>query len=332
MTQEVKRWLDSQGSLAASDEKLVYEYVIATVHEWATEGDALAMQYAFDIWFEWDRSLNVALKQAVQNSDTEEASLNPALRTKLPIPLDGTLKQAAEINEFVLAVLQAHTNSTHKQEYRREIERIRQDRHLEHLSQQEMDNTIAKVIEVVKTDGISIEEAAKLVLPRPSNVWSVDCQSAERKTMKAAFDPYRLEDQQVLDDGDGGAQASVECEVEVEVEVAAPFGFQVYQCQIASPGVGYRHTPSFADKVPDGTGPQSPDCIIATAMEQGPQAVFVKCSSGRGWLPLTNPGGSRICFEHLGEESKIDFQKRDLHLADGSVKFKKDTKWYGSAK
>merc|ERR1712086_935421 len=121
---------------------------------------------------------------------------------------------------------------------------------------------------------------------------------------------------------------SVECEVEVEVEVAAPYGFQVYQCQIGSPGVGYRHTPSFADKVPDGTGPQSPDCIIATAMEQGPQAVFVRCSSGRGWLPLTNPSASRICFKHLGEESEIDFEKRDLHLADGSVKFKKNADWY----
>ena len=57
--------------------------------------------------------------------------------------------------------------------------------------------------------------------------------------------------------------------------------------------------------------------------------MFVKCLSGRGWLPLTNPGGSRICFEHLGEESEIDFEKRDLHLADGSVKLKKkDASWF----
>jgi len=140
---------------------------------------------------------------------------------------------------------------------------------------------------------------------------------------------------------------SVECEVEVEVEVKAPkspkmpsvecevgvevpYGRQVFQCQIDKPGVGYRNTPSFADKVPDGTGPESPNCIIATAMQHGPQAVFIKCASGRGWLPLTNPSGSRICFKHLGAEGELNFEKEDLHLADGSVKFspKKNADWY----
>lgn len=108
------------------------------------------------------------------------------------------------------------------------------------------------------------------------------------------------------------------------------FGKRVYQCQISSPGVGYRNTPSFPDKVPDGTGPQAPECIIATAMVQGPKAIFVKCSSGKGWLPLTDPNGSRICFKMLGTEDEVDFEKHDLKLADGSTKFspKKKVDWY----
>ena len=191
VTQEVNCWLGSQDSLAASDEKLVFEYVMATVHDWATEGVPLPIQQAFASWLEWDRSLNAALEQAVKNSDTElplnfeKALLKPTLRTKLPIQLDGTAKQASEIDEIALAVLEAHTNPQNgiQQEQllqvQEEVEWIQQERKLEHLSQQEMDHTIAEVMEAVKAHGISIEEAAKHVMPMSSNVWSVDCESAE---------------------------------------------------------------------------------------------------------------------------------------------------------
>merc|ERR1711959_785600 len=39
------------------------------------------------------------------------------------------------------------------------------------------------------------------------------------------------------------------------------FGKRIYQCEIPPPGVGYRNTPSFADKNNAGTGPESPQCI-----------------------------------------------------------------------
>jgi hypothetical protein len=109
------------------------------------------------------------------------------------------------------------------------------------------------------------------------------------------------------------------------------FGKRVFQCMIPHPGVGYRNTPSFPDKVPDGTGPEAPQCIVADAMVQGPKAVFVRCVTGRGWLPLTDPNGSRICFKHLGETDDVDLSKHGLELADGSVKFsspKKKVDWY----
>ena len=47
------------------------------------------------------------------------------------------------------------------------------------------------------------------------------------------------------------------------------FSRRVYQCQIDAPGVGYRNTPKFSDKNKDGSGPQSPQVIIADAICQG---------------------------------------------------------------
>ena len=106
------------------------------------------------------------------------------------------------------------------------------------------------------------------------------------------------------------------------------FGRRVFQCAIPHPGVAYRNTPSFHDKVPDGKGPKAPQCIIADAMVQGPKSVWVRCASGMGWLPLTDSHHARICFKHLGSEQEVFASRRGLcndkysglELADGSVK------------
>ena len=96
------------------------------------------------------------------------------------------------------------------------------------------------------------------------------------------------------------------------------FGRRVYQCEIPAPGLGYRNSPSFPDKVPgDGAGPQMPQVIIADAIVQGPKAAFVRCCSGRGWLPLTDPNGKRICLRHLDMENKINFERMGLEIASG---------------
>ena len=111
------------------------------------------------------------------------------------------------------------------------------------------------------------------------------------------------------------------------------FGRRVFQCAIPHPGVAYRNSPSFHDKVADGTGPKAPQCIIADAMVQGPKSVWVRCActgtaSGMGWLPLTDSHHARICFKHLGSEQEVFASRRGmsndkysgLELADGSVK------------
>jgi len=97
------------------------------------------------------------------------------------------------------------------------------------------------------------------------------------------------------------------------------FGRRVYQCEVPAPGVGYRKTPSFSDKVPDGAGPRKPQVIIADAIVQGPRAAFIRCCSGKGWLPLTDPNGRRICFRHLDQEQYVDFYNLGLELADGEA-------------
>jgi len=96
------------------------------------------------------------------------------------------------------------------------------------------------------------------------------------------------------------------------------FGRRIYQCNIPAPGVGYRNTPEFPDKNPNATGPQHPQVIVADAIVQGPKAAFIRCCSGKGWLPLTDPNGTRICFQHVDEESKVDTSK--FEVADGKDK------------
>merc|ERR1711865_322741 len=97
------------------------------------------------------------------------------------------------------------------------------------------------------------------------------------------------------------------------------FGRRVFQCEISSSthggtaGVAYRRTPVYSDKNDDGKGPEAPECIIADAICQGPQGIFVRCTSGRGWLPLNPPGFRKhleketVCFKMLG---KVE----DVHL------------------
>eukprot|EP00656_Telonema_subtile_P016157 TRINITY_DN18523_c0_g1_i1.p1 TRINITY_DN18523_c0_g1~~TRINITY_DN18523_c0_g1_i1.p1 ORF type:complete len:201 (-),score=50.11 TRINITY_DN18523_c0_g1_i1:253-855(-) len=109
------------------------------------------------------------------------------------------------------------------------------------------------------------------------------------------------------------------------------FGRRVYQCVIPNPGVGYRVTPKFGDKRKDGCGPQAPQVIIADAVCQGPSAIFVREAAsedgteGRGWLPLTNPAGDKVCFQHLGTEAELKENGKlaECDIAQGKVKVKK---------
>jgi len=94
------------------------------------------------------------------------------------------------------------------------------------------------------------------------------------------------------------------------------FERRVYQCEVAPPGVGYRHTPRFNDKNKDGCGPQAPHCIVADAICQGPNAVFIRCTSGHGWLPLSDAKNSRFCFKHVGKEDETNLETLGLELND----------------
>jgi len=77
----------------------------------------------------------------------------------------------------------------------------------------------------------------------------------------------------------------------------------VYQCVVENVGVGYRNTPSFADKRNDGTGPKFPECIKADRICQGQAAVFIR--SKEGWLPLTDPKQQNQCFKYIGKSHQV---------------------------
>jgi len=88
------------------------------------------------------------------------------------------------------------------------------------------------------------------------------------------------------------------------------FGERVYTCTISKPGVGYRNSPAFGDKNPNGSGPVAGQSIRVDAIVQGPQAVFVRDAVNGLWLPLTDPSGSRQCMAHVGRVD--DLTKAEL--------------------
>eukprot|EP00658_Telonema_sp_P-2_P038870 TRINITY_DN2780_c0_g1_i1.p1 TRINITY_DN2780_c0_g1~~TRINITY_DN2780_c0_g1_i1.p1 ORF type:complete len:242 (+),score=81.97 TRINITY_DN2780_c0_g1_i1:126-851(+) len=99
------------------------------------------------------------------------------------------------------------------------------------------------------------------------------------------------------------------------------FDRRYYQCLIPAPGVGYRNSPSFKDKDPDGCGPQAPQHIIADAIAQGNKAVFVRDHRNKKWLPLTNPSGETVCLAHVGKEGDEAVEALNPeHLAIGRNK------------
>jgi hypothetical protein len=102
------------------------------------------------------------------------------------------------------------------------------------------------------------------------------------------------------------------------------FGERYYQCLAPHPGVGYRNTPVFPDKNDGGDGPVEGEVIKATAIVQGPQGIFLRCSSGHGWLPLTNPEkkDARL-FGHLGRKDKFNLKDHpNLKMAAYAIKVK----------
>merc|ERR1712166_1604590 len=95
---------------------------------------------------------------------------------------------------------------------------------------------------------------------------------------------------------------------------------QIFECLIPDPGVGYRLSADFADKDPNDSnrgprctledGTPHPKCVIGTEFVKSKEGVtFLKCCTGRGWLPLHTPDGARVLFKHLGAEGEVDTSK-----------------------
>jgi len=77
-----------------------------------------------------------------------------------------------------------------------------------------------------------------------------------------------------------------------------------YQCRRTGQRVCYHVAPG---GVPMSLqGPTAPECILGTELVQGDGAtVFVRCKSGLGWLPLTDPKGSECWFDHIGTVDEV---------------------------
>jgi len=77
-----------------------------------------------------------------------------------------------------------------------------------------------------------------------------------------------------------------------------------YQCVLPADqgNVGYR-------KQPDGAeigiaGPVKGQSVFATDIAQGAESVYIKCSSGVGWLPMVTAEG-QACFKNLGTQDQV---------------------------
>ena len=60
----------------------------------------------------------------------------------------------------------------------------------------------------------------------------------------------------------------------------------------------------------------------------GPSAVFIRCTSGNGWLPISTPDGKQQILKHVGKESETNMD--DFEIADGKAKLhtKRKVEWY----
>lgn len=68
-----------------------------------------------------------------------------------------------------------------------------------------------------------------------------------------------------------------------------------YVCLISSPGVAYRNTPNFKDKIPTDIlhGPESPARVVGSELQPG----WIKTELG--WLPLASPDGKIKILEEV---------------------------------
>lgn len=125
--------------------------------------------------------------------------------------------------------------------------------------------------------------------------------------------------------------AALEYELEQLTQVPPPdgnraaqgfseFGERVFQCVTTDAGVGYRVSPDFGHTVaPASVGVYGPEVVVADAICQGPKAAFIRCTTGRGWLPLTDEAGKITLFKHIGRLQDIDTNQ--FQLVSGARKF-----------
>ena len=60
----------------------------------------------------------------------------------------------------------------------------------------------------------------------------------------------------------------------------------------------------------------------------GPHAVFVRCTSGNGWLPLSTPDGGQQILKHIGKESEVDLASFEMTDGKSKLETKKKVEWY----
>jgi len=111
------------------------------------------------------------------------------------------------------------------------------------------------------------------------------------------------------------------------------FGERYYQCVAPhSAGVGYRFSPDFNDKDEEHcNGPEPNEVIKATAIVQGPNAIFLKCHNTKRWLPMTNSNEQQTkdgkdgkfvpLFANLGRKDEFKLSDHpELKMAEYKVK------------
>eukprot|EP00658_Telonema_sp_P-2_P041324 TRINITY_DN29544_c0_g1_i1.p1 TRINITY_DN29544_c0_g1~~TRINITY_DN29544_c0_g1_i1.p1 ORF type:complete len:143 (-),score=19.99 TRINITY_DN29544_c0_g1_i1:300-728(-) len=86
-----------------------------------------------------------------------------------------------------------------------------------------------------------------------------------------------------------------------------PGEFEVWKCVGPPAGVAYRLSPDFKNKNSAVVGPHPPQVLRVIATEVDPLGVkWLKVVGENGWVPVTNPKKTVVCFQRVDPEEACD--------------------------
>ena len=83
-----------------------------------------------------------------------------------------------------------------------------------------------------------------------------------------------------------------------------------------------------ADRICQGASIATSDLHQLNCTVSGPSAVFIRCTSGKGWLPISNPDGKQQILKHIGKASEINLDEFQIACGTSKIQPKRKVEWY----